>query len=170
MASSQQHLPSYIVLILKKILHSSITIQLRTSLYYNPLGRLNLMIPTFSFEPKHENNITKKKKKNHDRISAILHFLSCSKALTAISLAWTKKAQNFLSFSVAFAALSCAVSVILVASVVVWVTALFLSCASCSLLCSKSSFCCTKWAASFSRIQMGLSSHLKKGHFGPTCS
>ena len=169
MASSQHHLPPYIVLILKKFFHSSITIQLKTTLYYNPLGRLNFIIPTFSLEPKHENNITKKKK-NHDRISAILHFLSCSKALIAISLAWTEEAQNFLSLLVAFAILSWAISAIWVASAAAYVASLSLSCASCSSLHSKSNFCCTKWAASFPRIQVGLSIHLKKGHLGPSCS
>jgi len=55
------------------------------------------------------------KQKNHDRISAILHFLSCSKALIAISLALTEETQNFLSLLVAFTTLFLAISAIWVA-------------------------------------------------------
>ena len=96
MASSQQHLPSYIVLILKKILHSSITIQLRTSLYYNPLGRLNLIIPTFSFEPKHENNITKKKKKT---MTELVQFYTFSLALKLSLLSHWLEQRKLKTFS-----------------------------------------------------------------------
>ena len=78
MASSQQHLPPYIVLILKNFFHSSITIQLRTNLYYNPSGRFNIIIPTFSLEPKNENKITKKKKKT---MTELVQFCTFSLAL-----------------------------------------------------------------------------------------
>ena len=39
----------------------------------------------------------KRKEEKKDKISAILYFLSCSKALIAISLAWIEKDRNFLS-------------------------------------------------------------------------
>lgn len=101
------------------------------------------------------------KQKNHDRISAILHFLSCSKALIAISLALSEEAQNFLSLLVAFAALFLAIFAIWVAFAAIWVATLSLSFASCNSLHNKSSFYCTKWAASFLRIKVGLSIHWK---------
>ena len=42
------------------ILHNSITIQLRTCLYITTHQAYSIIIPTFSLEPKHENNINKK--------------------------------------------------------------------------------------------------------------
>ena len=95
MASSQQHLASYIVL-----------------LQYN-WGPAYTLQPTRQTQSHHSNILTwaktwkqhnqkknkYKNKKNHDRISAILHFLSCSKVLTAISLALTEEARNFLPLS-----------------------------------------------------------------------
>ena len=81
-------------------------------IHYNSPGKLN-----------HHSNILTWAKKKNDKISAILHFLSCSKALTAISLALTKEARNFLFLSVAFVAFSWAIFAIWVASAVVWVAA-----------------------------------------------
>ena len=110
------------------------------------------------------------KKKGHEKISAILDFLSYSKALAAISMTLIDSARNFLSLSVAFAALSWAIFAIWVASAAVWVTILFLSFASYNSLCSIDSFCCTKGVASFPCMHVGLSIQWKKGHLGPTYS
>ena len=139
-------------------------------IHYNPPGKLNPIIPIFLLKPKKKKNITKKKKKSHDRISAILDFLSCFKALAAISLALTEEARNFLSLSAAFIAFSWAISAIWVASAIVWITILSILFASCNSLRRIDSFCCTKGVASFLRIQVGLSIQWKKGHLGPTCS